>query len=110
MFELGVFFLWKVHPGKVANDRTFSSLKTKQNPRWGASMPRAVFSRIMERVKALYKNAGLVTNPTTPSSFDSEPASVSGQRHPPNRWGWGLTEFRKVKHWAPAHIQLIQLS
>lgn len=53
MFELGTFFLWKVHFGKVSNDMIFSPFKTEQNPRWVASMPRAEFPRIMECVAAL---------------------------------------------------------
>lgn len=47
------FFLYKVHFDKVSNDIIFSPFKTEWNPRWDASMPRAEFPGIRERVTVL---------------------------------------------------------
>lgn len=41
----------------------------------------------------LSENTGPESNPVTPSNLDSEPSSVRGRCHPPNRQG--VTGFRK---------------
>lgn len=53
VFELEIFFLCRVHVGKVSDDIIFSPFKPEQNPRWDASMPRAEFPRIMDHVAVL---------------------------------------------------------